>query len=226
MIALSRRIGRRAAALRRDRSGIAMVEFALALPFFLGVTMTGAELTNFTTTKMRISQLALHVADNASRIGSGTVLSTKQISEAQINDLLTGAGYQGGKLDLFANGRVILSSLEPMANPNSTDRYKIRWQRCRGAKTWPSSYGVQGATDLTGITPAGQAQPIKAPDDGAVMFVEIAYNYQPLISSVFVPHQQIVEIAAMTVRDNRDMAGPAGGVGIYNSENVAVSNCS
>lgn len=212
-----------ATALRTNRSGTAFVEFALCLPFLVTFSMAGAELTNFTTTKMRVSQLALHVADNASRIGTGTLLSTKQISEAQINDLLTGAGLQAGGLNLYTNGRVILSSLEPVANPNTTSKFRIRWQRCRGSKSWPSSYGLQGATNLTGITANGQL--ITAPDDGAVMFVEVAYNYQPLIASTFVPRTQITGIAAMTVRDARDMAGPGGGVGIYNTENVTASSC-
>ncbi|MBK5263855.1 MAG: pilus assembly protein [Alphaproteobacteria bacterium] len=210
-------------ALRVDCSGMALVEFALCLPFVITFAMTGTELTNFTTTKMRMSQIALHVADNASRIGTGTLLSSKQISEAQINDLLIGAGLQASQLNLYANGRVIVSSLEPVANPNTTSRFKIRWQRCSGSKVWPSSYGVQGDTDLSGITANGQQ--ITAPDDGAVMFVEVAYSYQPLISSAFVPRTQIVEIAAMTVRDARDMAGPSGGVGIYNTESVTASTC-
>jgi Flp pilus assembly protein TadG len=210
-----------ARALRRDRSGLAMVEFALCLPFVVTVGMTGAELTNYTTTKMRISQVALHVADNASRMGTGTVLSNKTISEAQINDLLTGAGLQAGKLDLYNRGRVILSSLEPMANPNTTDRYKIRWQRCRGSKVWPSNYGTAGQTNLTGVTINGQL--VKAPDDGAVMYVEVAYNYRPLISNAFIPKSLITETAAMTVRDQRDYAG--GTNGIYNTEAVTASTC-
>lgn len=220
----STRLKNSLAALRACLSGIAMVEFALCLPFVITFAMTGVELTNFTTTKMRISQIALHVADNASRIGTGTLLASKQISEAQINDLLIGAELQAGQLDLDANGRIILSSLEPIANPNSTNQFKIRWQRCSGSKTWPSSYGVQGDTNLNGITANGQN--ITAPEDGAVMFVEVAYTYQPLISSAFIPRTEIVEIGAMTVRDARDMAGPSGGVGIYNAENVTPSTCS
>jgi Flp pilus assembly protein TadG len=208
--------------LRADRSGMAMVEFALCLPFVVGVAMTGAELTNFTTVKMRMSQLALQVADNASRIGTGTVTTTTTISEAQINDMLTGAGYQSGKLNVYSNGRIIVSSLE--TDPANTGKYRIRWQRCRGSKVVTSSYGVQGANNLTGITLNGQL--ITAPTSTAVMIVEISYNYQPIISSAFIPRSTLTETAAMVVRDNRDMTGPTGGVGIYNNENVTASACS
>lgn len=207
--------------LARDRRAVAVVEFGLALPFMTMIAFTGAELTNYVTTKMRVSQLALHVADNAARIGTGTVLANKQITEAQINDLFTGAGLQSSRLDLFANGRVILSSLEPVSNPNPNNRFRIRWQRCRGAKTWTSSYGLAGDTNLAGIAVGGQIA--TAPDDGALMFVEIAYNYQPLIARLFVPGGQITATAAMTVRDQRDFGGGANG--IYNNENVVPSTC-
>jgi len=188
--------------LRHSNSGAVLIEFALGLPVVVTIGMTGAELTNFVTTKMRVSQLALQVADNASRIGTGTVLSTKQISEAQINDLLTGAGLQASNLDFYEHGRVIVSSLQPVANPNTTNKYLIQWQRCRGLKSATSSYGVQGATNLTGITANGQL--ITAPDDGAVIFVEVTYDYQPVVGLAFSKTSTITEIAAMTVRDNRD----------------------
>jgi len=164
----------------------------------------------------------LQVADNASRIGTGTVTTTTTISEAQINDMLTGAGYQSGKLNVYSNGRIIVSSLE--TDPANTGKYRIRWQRCRGSKVVTSSYGVQGANNLTGITLNGQL--ITAPTSTAVMIVEISYNYQPIISSAFIPRSTLTETAAMVVRDNRDMTGPTGGVGIYNNENVTASACS
>jgi Flp pilus assembly protein TadG len=203
--------------LRHDRSGIAMVEFALSLPFVVLITMSAAELTNFTTTKMRVSQLALQVADNASRIGTGTVLSNKTISETQINDLLTGANLQAGKLGLFSNGRVIISSLQP---GSTSTKYVVKWQRCKGAKVFTSTYP---AADTTERDISGNPFNVTPPSDGAVMFVEISYTYQPLIAGRFIDISNIRETAAMTVRDTRDYAG--GTNGIYNSESAPVSSC-
>lgn len=210
--------------LRRSTSGIAVVEFALSLPFVLAATLGAAELANFTVTKMRVSQMALRIADDGSRIGAGDLLSTKQITEAQINDLFTGADLQGQSLDLFTRGRVVLTSLEPVANPNTTDRYRIRWQRCRGSKTYTSRFGTQGDTNLTGLTVNGQT--LKAPDGGAVILAEVSYTYRPIIADRWINISDIVETAAMYVRDNREYAGPTGGVGIYNTENVTPSSCS
>lgn len=209
--------------LRRDRSGIAAVEFALSAPIILTLFLSGAELTNYTIVKLRVSQIALHVADNGSRIGTDSLLTAPQISEAQINDLLVGANLQAGTLDLQHHGRIIVSSLEPMANPNTGGLYKIHWQRCFGDKVYPSSYGDEGATNITGMGPAGQQ--VTAPDGSGVIYVEVAYDYQPLISSRLVPNTVIHDVAAMTIRDDRDFDGN-GGTGVYNTESVTTSTCS
>lgn len=212
--------------LPRHASGVAAVEFALTAPILLTLFLTGAELTNFAITRMRVSQIALHVADNASRIGTHSLLTAPQISEAQINDLFLGANLQAGALDLKGRGRVILSSFEPVANPNPTKKFIIRWQRCYGDMPWLSSYGKAGSTQLDNIGPVGQK--VTAPDDTAVMFVEVAYDYKPLIAGKLVGDTVIRDIAAMTVRDQRDYTGGGSGggtTGIYNNEGVTPSSC-
>lgn len=199
----------------RDRSGVALLELALTLPVFLLMMLTGAELTNYITTKMRISQIALQLADNAARMGHGTLLSSKTIREADINDLFVGAGLQSGDLSLLTRGRVILTDLEE--DPNHSGKYKIMWQRCKGSVTHASSYGVAGDDNLTGIGPTGRQA--TAPDDGATMFVEVYYQYQPLIKSSLAPSTTMTEIASMMVRDRRDLTA------IYNPEGVTASTC-
>lgn len=213
-----------ARSIARAESGVAVVEFALCLPFLLAASLGAAELANYTVTKMRVSQLALRLADDGSRIGTGDLLSTKQITEAQLNDLMTGADLQGAKLNLYINGKVILTSLEPVANPNSTNRFRIRWQRCRGAVAVGSGFGNQGDTNLEGISINGQT--LTAPEGGSVIIAEVIYRYQPLIGSRWIKLSSITETAAMYVRDNREFAGPPGGVGIYNPENVDPATCS
>ena len=209
------------AALRADTRGLALLEFAFILPIFLVLSLTGAELTNYIITRMRVSQMALHLADNAARIGSGSLLQAKTITEADINDLLTGTEMQAGELKLFTQGRVIISSLEPMANPNTSGRYRIRWQRCRGSETsHKSSYGIAGqtsGTNMLGMGPTGRL--VTAPDNGATMFVEVYYKYTPLVKTSLSPSMTMTETASMMVRDRRDLST------VYNPENAAIAAC-
>lgn len=206
--------------LSANSAGVALIEFAFSLPILVTLSLTGAELTNFITVKMRVSQLALHVADHGARMGTGSPLADKTISETDINDLFVGANLQAGELGVLTNGRIILSSLEPIPNTNPSlppNRYKINWQRCKGARTSASSYGREGDTNLMGIGPAGRQ--VQAPADGAVMFVEISYAYKPILPMFSAQYGAFSEIAAMPVRDSRKTTAPE------NTNGAPVSRC-
>ncbi|MDG2002291.1 MAG: hypothetical protein P8J20_03075, partial [Novosphingobium sp.] len=106
----------------------------------------------------------------------------------------------GQKVALFDRGRVIISSLEE----NADSAQSIHWQRCMGVKDYSSSYGKEGDVLSVGMGPAGQE--VFAFKDEAVMFVELAYDYQPLVSSRFVGNPTIVAISSFTVRADRDLS--------------------
>jgi Flp pilus assembly protein TadG len=222
-------------AFRGATSGVALMEFALVLPVLITMSLTGAELTNYITTKMRVSQLALQLADDAARMGSGSQLQAKTITETDINDLFTGAQLQSGELDLNTNGRIILSNLLPTANPNTAGTYKIGWQRCYGAKTAHLSgygtYNTASGINMTGMGPAGRQ--VTAQDDNATMFVEVFYTYKPLVGlGTLAPTTTFTEIASMAVRDRRDLSDDSASgstathpQGIYKVAGVTASIC-
>lgn len=207
--------------LRDAKSGVALIEFALILPIFIMISLTGAELLNYIITRMRVSQMALQLADNMARMGEGSQLQAKTISEKDVNDVLTGTGLQSGELDLYNHGRAIVYQIEPMANPNSTDKYKISWQRCRGVRTSRApSYGIAGQSSGTNQPYYGPSdQPVKTPDSTATMMVEVYYEYTPLVKTSLAPSVTMTETASMMVRDRRDLTQ------IYNSESAPVSSC-
>lgn len=196
--------------LRRDSRGVAMVEFAFIAPIILLLGLVGIEMANFAITHMRISQAAMHVADNASRIGDRDQLAAQRIYESDVNDLFVGVNIQaGGQIDLLRNGRVIVSSLER----NADGGQMIRWQRCMGLKQANSAYGTQG-TGATGTGFAGMGRSgreLQAEAGQAVMFVEIIYDYQPLLRNSFtapyITPPEIRSNAAFTVRGARDLTG-------------------
>jgi hypothetical protein len=191
--------------LAASRSGVAATEFALALPFLLGTGLMGMEVANRAIVEMQISQLAAQIADNASRVGDTSTLQDRKVYENDINDLLLGAGIQGGnRIDLYEHGRVIISSLEVV--PGSDDQQYIHWQRCHGAKQAISSYGEEGdglTGNFPGMGPAGEE--VWAFPDEAVMFVEISYDYQSLVGETFGFSDEVHATASFTVRDDRDL---------------------
>jgi len=193
--------------LVRNSSGVAMTEFALGAPFLLMAGLWGTEEANYALVNMKIGQLAVHVADNASRVGDTSTLQNRRIYESDINDVIVGAQIQGGApIGLYDNGRVIISSLEHVWDPagSGVGQQYIHWQRCRGAKNVASSFGDEGDILASGMGPAGEE--VTAEPGDAVIFVEINYTYQPLISASFLGSLDIHSIASFTVRDDRDLS--------------------
>lgn len=204
--------------LRQNASGVAMIEFAYAMPAVIAMGMYGVETANLAQTHLRVSQIALTLADNASRAGADSSDGTiQQLREIDINDVLEGARMQSSKLKLVENGRIILSSLET----NASGGQWIHWQRCLGRRSGPafdSHYGAagQGATG-TGFPGMGKAgEEVQAPLGEAVMFVEVNYQYQSLFGAMtsLIGTRLIQYTASYIVRDKRDLSGN-GGAGIY-----------
>lgn len=195
-----RALARRLAA---NASGVAMLEFALTAPLILGMGLLGTETAYFTVTHLRVSQVAMQVADNASRFGELDMLVARQVFERDVNEVFVGAEKYGENFELMERGRIILSSLQT----NAQGGQNIRWQRCRGAKVHNSSFGVQGAgatgTSFTGMGPTGQQ--IQASPGTAVMFVEVAYDYQALTPFTLFDGREIRYTAAFNIRDQRDL---------------------
>lgn len=225
-----RRIAASTRRLRRDDSGLALLEFAFGLPLVLGIGMYGIETANLALVNMRVSQITLNLADNASRVGA-TSGSTQQLRETDITDILQAVRLQGESIGLTTNGRVTISSLEA---PLGVQR--IHWQRCIGLKGagYGSSYdqtlGVVDANDGQDTTPGNQgvlapsgmgdnAPKVFAPLNSGVMFVEISYDYKPLVGSLFMTPSKLKYTASFIVRDNRDFAK------IYNSASGSRMTC-
>jgi hypothetical protein len=235
----------------QDSSGLAMIEFALILPFVLFLGFVGLETANYIAAYMRVSQIAMTVADNAARVRQG-------IDEADVNELMIGARLMGSSINFAQNGRIILSDLEmrtslgtagattltpfPADNPNGYRQW-IRWQRCSGALSKASSYGgpldssgnavtnlnsaakddgaVEDKSALVGMGPAGSQ--ITASSGTAVMFVEVYYQYQPIVPAGLLAGTGLINnltlhtTEAFNIRQRTDFS-------IYNSGGLTGNN--
>lgn len=210
------RIRRTAKRLRRDSSGLALIEFALSLPLFLGLGMFGVEVAWYAVTSMNVSQISLSIADNAARMGqTGSSTTTKTIYRSDVNSIFAGAAMQGENIDIIRNGRIVLSSLETVG---ATNKQRIRWQRCAGLADHDSSYGDENTNEnntpgFVGMGPSGRE--IRAPTGEAVMFVEVYYDYQGLFGDMFISDRTIRHEAAFPIRDDRDLSAQVANDGAY-----------
>jgi Flp pilus assembly protein TadG len=215
--------------LSTDKSGLALIEFAIGMPILLLAGGWGIELSQYALVQLEVSQYALHVADNASRVGVVDANGVSTLRETDINDILQAAVVEGTRVGLTTNGRITLSSLENVNQDyDATQKQRIHWQRCTGVKsgtTFDSTFGVAnilagrdapagysasandayaGLAVPTGMGPSGAM--ILAPDDSGVMYVEINYQYQPVFGTYYMSPTMIKYTASFIVRDNRDFS--------------------
>ena len=208
------------ARLHRDVSATSAVELGLSLPFLMGLALTGTEVVALAIMHLKLNQLAITVADNASRAKQNQVNGAPQFREYDVNQVFRGAALQAEDLNIPANGRVILSSLEM----NASGGQWIHWQRCWGKNTYASRYGTQN-TGSTGTAFKGMgftSTKMVAEAGTSIMFVEVAYQYKPFFLGSILSPKLIRKEAALYVRDDRDLSGP----GIFNTSPAStVASC-
>ncbi|MEL1249243.1 TadE/TadG family type IV pilus assembly protein [Aurantiacibacter gilvus] len=207
MAKLRTRIARRLPLLRRDEEAVSTLEFALILPLFITLGLTGVEMAYMATVNMQVSQTAISLADNASRLGQTDNSSvTPTVTEADIDSIIGGALRQGESFNLEENGRIILSSLE---YDEVTGRQFIHWQRCRGSLDRDSLYGDDGdnnglgSTTIVGVGTADNQ--ILATEGSAVMVAEVYYRYDGIINGSFGETAEFRQEAIFTIRDDRNL---------------------
>lgn len=191
--------------LRRNASGVALIEFAMYLPVLLIMGLMGVEVAHYAIAVLRVDRIAMTTADGAARVRDS-------ISEVDVAEVFIGAKTIGSSIKFGEHGRVILSNLEPKTA--GTPGQWIRWQRCYGMKSVTSSYGTpvsnQTSSSMTAMGPTGNQ--IAAGGGTAVMFVEIVYDYQPIVPIPFIGARTIRDVHAFNVRQRNDQVIKTGGM--------------
>lgn len=169
--------------LRVDEQGVAFVEFALIAPALLFLILGGLEVVNYALAQLKVNQIAMTVADNAGRVTTG-------IDEANVYEVFAGAGVIGQSMDFQKHGRIVLSSLQDNEQKGNKHGQMINWQRCWGDLGTAPAYGTEGAGRADNTLQNGMGangNTITSIPGTAVMFVEVSYDYQPLISDTILP---------------------------------------
>lgn len=180
----------------RREQGIALMEFALVLPFLLLLMLGGIELTRFMLISQKVDKASYALADITNQYPPATKDRTPgEISVAQMNDVV----FEQFKMlmepyDVSGHGSVTITSVVKEAG-----EARIKWQVSGGGDY--SGTGTESA--LSGMNPstvnssgpslknrivtadASISTGIAAMDEGENMIVsEIYYFYKPLASDI------------------------------------------
>lgn len=158
-----RRIG-----IWRSQAGVAMVEFALALPVLMTLLYGVIETTRYILITQKVEKLSHSVADV---VAQSTVVTT-----ASLNQLLEATGDIMKPFAFGTQGTVIISSL--YRQQGSADA-RVNWRyQGGGTLTASSQFGAVGAVP---VMPAG----FTFEERENVIAVEVYYQFTPLLTSQF-----------------------------------------
>ncbi len=160
--------------LSRNRSGVAIIEFGLALPLFLGFGLTGIEFANYLMANNRIQRLTTMSADLVAQSGTGNV----GVSEAQIYDLFNALDLTAQPFNVRDNGRIIITGLLGTDNNNDgKPENRILWQRFDGGYVVPPVVGCARTNTIAILS-----RPMLINE--VTFHVQVTYRYQPIFSTM------------------------------------------
>lgn len=162
-------------ALVRARRAVAVLEFALMLPLFLGFVLTGIETANFVLANNRTQRLAAMTADLVAQSGVGAIGTT----EGQIYDLFSAIDLTAHPFNLRKHGRVVISGVKGTdINNDNVVENRFLWQRFDGG--YVAATPVLGCARTTPLATLKSARML--PLDEILYHVQVTYNYQPVFS--------------------------------------------
>lgn len=163
--------------LAREDRGIALVEFALALPLLLGLTLGALEMSNYIIASNTVQRLATASADMLSQTGVNNIST----SEAQIYDMFYALDVAAKPLDMRNRGRVILSVLKGVTQPDGSVRNEYADQ----VYAQQFDGGFTGAAPILGcrLTATLPTYGRTLPANEIMVHAQVSYQYAPILGS-------------------------------------------
>ncbi len=161
-----------------NRQGIAVVEFALALPVLMTLFYGTIEITRYILITQKVEKLAHSVAD--------VTAQSQTVTLASLNQVMAAASDIMNPYTLSTNGRIIVSSLYRAAGVFNAS---VSWRYTGGGTL--SAASKLGALGSTPSMPAG----FTFEERENVIAAEVFYQFSPLISNQFFGTTTIYRVA-------------------------------
>jgi TadE-like protein len=159
------------------RAGNVVVEFALAAPVLMMLTLASAELARFVILHQKMDRVATTVSDLVSR--------AETINETEMADIFLAIGEVASPFDLADLGVVIVSSV---TNPDGNGAI-VAWQRSGGGAYSASSH--LGAEGDDAVLPDG----FEVRQGETAIISEVFYDFTPFLSELIVEPQEVYRSA-------------------------------
>jgi Flp pilus assembly protein TadG len=157
--------------LRRDRRGVAAVEFALIVPLMLLIYLGSTEMVQGLMASRKLSIVARSLSDLVAQQPAGNALTDSQLNAVFAAATSIMAPFSTGSL------KMTVSSVE-FVDPNGTGiKAKPRWTAIRNGSTPRPCAVLTSVTDATGNGTTTMPAGLYAL--GSIIVADVVYTYTP-----------------------------------------------
>jgi Flp pilus assembly protein TadG len=152
---------------RRERRGVAAIEFAMIVPIMSVMFIGAVELSQAITVDRRVTQVASSTADLVAR-------AEKQISQTEIADIMKVGGYI---MEPYSQGPLEITLRSVTSSPASATTTK---------QSWSCTYkGLDKTQSCECSNTIKSIPPNLVTSNDSVVVAEVTYGYKPLIFDYF-----------------------------------------
>jgi len=179
---------------RRDRRGVAAIEFALILPILLVLALGCFEVPRYVLLWQRLERASSGVSDLVAQ-------ADEPITANQMTDIFSAAKIMMQPYAVLTNGSIVVTSIN---NPTGGTGVKNTWRIACGTVNNTGKLGAVGAT------PTGSAFPnaLSPAIDNEVLVTEVYFTYTPVFKSFIYAGSTLYTAAYTRPRNHNLITSP------------------
>jgi Flp pilus assembly protein TadG len=170
--------------LRKNEKGVAMIEFAMALPVLTILLLGCIDLAVYLVAHQRIARSAYTMSNLMTQMDQG-------LTEAQVGDMMLALDQVSKPFDIATDGVATITAIIGNGVDGApATSYSVAWQRCYGANASGSEFGSSGAS----VSAADIPENTIVTTSQILVVTEIEYTYEPILG--FLPLEGQIEYDA------------------------------
>ncbi|HVT52558.1 MAG TPA: TadE family protein [Dongiaceae bacterium] len=184
---------------RRDRRGVAAIEFALILPILVLLALGCFEVPRYVLLWQRLERTASGVSDLVAQ-------ADEPMTGSQMSDIMSAGKILMQPYDIINNGSIVVTAI---ANPTGGVGVSNWWRKACGTVNTSGTLGSIPANPMTGAsTPAGLPAALLPSKDNEVLVTEVYFNFTPVFKTFIYKGNTLYTIAYTRPRNHNLMTSP------------------
>jgi Flp pilus assembly protein TadG len=177
---------------RRDRRGVAAIEFALILPVLVLLTLGCFEVPRYVLLWQRLERASSGVSDLVSQADEPMIGN-------QMTDIMSAAKIMMQPYDIKTKGKIIVTSIN---NPSGGTGVTNTWRISCGSGTGTTQLGAVNAT------PTNLPAALNPTVDNEVLVTEVFFTYTPVFKTFIYQGSTLSATAYTRPRNHNLMTSP------------------